>query len=102
MPLICPTLGVHLYLHSFNHFDMLISNIEIPLEGEHRAGLVLSTYDCVLNEEVEIKLSEEHTEYGWFSLKEAALLLSYKYPVKFIEKVKELTMMAVQNYQGKI
>ena len=71
--------------------DTVVSNIEIPLEGEQKAGLVLSIYNCFLRDEANIRLSEEHTESSWFSPKEAAHLLSYKYPVSFTEKVISLT-----------
>lgn len=75
-------------LHSFEPFDMLISNIEIPLDDEQTAGLVLSIYESVIKDYVTIKLSEEHTEYSWFLPQKAALLLAYKYPTSFMEKVR--------------
>ena len=77
-------------LESFEPIDTVVSNIEIPLEGEQKAGLVLSIYNCLLQGEMNVKLSEEHTECSWFSPKEAAHLLSYKYPASFTEKVIKL------------
>jgi 8-oxo-dGTP diphosphatase len=78
-------------LESFEPIDTVVSNIEIPLEGEKKAGLVLSIYTCFPRGEINVRLSEEHTEYCWFSTQEAANLLSYKYPVSFTEKVISLT-----------
>lgn len=78
-------------LESFEPIDTVVSNIEIPLEGEQKAGLVLSIYNCLLKDEEKIRLSEEHTEFSWFSTKEAGQLLSYKYPVSFTERVINLT-----------
>jgi 8-oxo-dGTP diphosphatase len=74
-------------LKLFEPIDTVVSNIEIPLEGEQKAGLVLSIYSCHLRGEMNVRLSEEHTECSWFSPKEAAHLLSYKYPTSFTEKV---------------
>lgn len=78
-------------LESFEPIDTVVSNIEIPLEGKQKAGLVLSIYNCLLKGEENIRLSEEHTEYSWLYPKEAAHLLSYKYPASFTEKVINLT-----------
>lgn len=78
-------------LESFEPIDTVVSNIEIPLEGEQKAGLVLSIYNCHLRSELKVRLSEEHTECSWFSPEEAAHLLSYKYPASFTEKVIKLT-----------
>jgi len=72
-------------LVAVNHLDTVLSNIEIPLENGEYAGLLLSIYDCWIEGSVDIHLSEEHTEYDWFSPAQAAILLSYKYPVVFTE-----------------
>lgn len=74
-------------LESFEPIDTVVSNIEIPLKGGQKVGLVLSIYNCLLRDTDNIRLSEEHTEFSWFSPKEAAHLLSHKYPVSFTEKV---------------
>ncbi len=75
---------------SFKHLATLISNIEIPLTHEKKAGLILSIYGCVLSDPINIQLSSEHTDYAWFSPTEASGMLSYKYPKEFTEKVNKL------------
>jgi len=77
-------------LESLNLLNTVISNIEMPLDDEHKAGLVLSIYDCVIPDQGEIKLSPEHTEYSWFSPEEAAPLLACKYPKSFTDNIKNL------------
>lgn len=46
-------------------------------------GLVLMVYKVKLPKDSKIKLSEEHTDYGWVDKKEAAKRLAYKYPPEF-------------------
>lgn len=77
-------------LDSLEHLTTLISNIEIPLTDEKKAGLILSIYRCALFNSINIELSQEHTDYAWFSPTEAVNLLSYKYPKEFTEKVNTL------------
>jgi 8-oxo-dGTP diphosphatase len=72
---------------AFKPLGTVVSNIEIPLDDERKAGLILSIYSCLIRNEEDVRLSKEHTEYSWCSPKEAAQLLSYKYPASFIEKV---------------
>jgi ADP-ribose pyrophosphatase YjhB (NUDIX family) len=72
------------------HLDTVISNMEIPLESGEKAGLILSIYDCRIEDPVSVHLSEEHTGSGWFDPQEAARLLSYKYPAAFTEKVRSI------------
>lgn len=75
---------------SYKPLDIVISNIEIPLNDKQKAGLVLSIYDCLIKEEVCIQLSEEHSDFSWASPQEAAHLLTHKYPPSFTEKVRDL------------
>ena len=77
-------------LDSVEPWDTLISNIEIPLMGNEKAGLILSIYRCVIGDSVNIQLSEEHTDYAWVFPQEASQRLSYKYPLSFTQKVNEL------------
>lgn len=62
-------------------FIVCLSNRRIPL-NEIDTGLILDVYRCKINSET-ITLSDEHTEYGWFSPAEASELLKVKYPVEF-------------------
>lgn len=79
-------------LDSVEPWDTLISNIEIPLKGDEKVGLILSIYNCVVDDSVNIQLSEEHTDYSWVLPQEASQKLSYKYPLSFTQKVKELNL----------
>lgn len=77
-------------LLSVKPLDIVISNIEIPLNDRRNAGLVLSVYECLIKNDEGIQLSEEHLEYSWVLPREAAHLLTFKYPPSFIEKVRNL------------
>lgn len=74
-------------IRAIKHHSMVLSKIRIPA-GESDTGLILSVYECVVGESV-ISLSEEHTEYAWFSREEAADLLKVKYPAEFTEALLE-------------
>lgn len=65
-------------------FAMVLSNIRIPV-GESDVGLILSVYECVVDEKSAVEISEEHTEYVWIERKEAAELLKVKYPKAFTD-----------------
>lgn len=66
--------------------NMVLSNIRIPLkDGE--VGLILSIYECNIDNKQAFTLSEEHAEYGWFAPKKAAKLLAFKYPSEFTKVV---------------
>ncbi len=73
-------------LQSIQPFSMVLSNIRIPA-GPSDFGLVLASYVCRVNEPADVRLSEEHTEYGWYTMEEAAELLSYKYPKVFTDQL---------------
>ena len=64
-------------------FTAIISNHQIPLEGEQNAGLVLMVYEAKIPVGSDIKLSPEHTEYEWVSGPVAAERLANKYPEQF-------------------
>ena len=70
-------------------FAMVLSNIRIPV-GDSSVGLVLSSYLCSIDENTQIKLSEEHVEFGWFLPYQAVELLKVKYPTEFVEKISSL------------
>lgn len=63
-----------------------IANFRIPVDNKD-VGLLLSVYHCSINTSVEVVLSDEHDSYGWFTVMEAASLLSYKYPKSFITHI---------------
>lgn len=77
-------------IKKFSPFVMVLSkNIRIPV-GKETVGLILSSYICKVNKLPNIKISNEHTEYGWFTLIEAKDLLSFKYPKEFVDKLLDL------------
>lgn len=71
-------------------FAMVLSNIRIPM-GDSSVGLILSSYLCNIDENAQIKLSDEHVEFGWFLPSHAAELLKVKYPTEFVEKISSLS-----------
>lgn len=73
-------------------FLMVLSNIRIPKEGKSY-GLILSTYTCDIDPNEKILLSDEHTDFGWFNLKEASKLFEIKYPKEFTQKIRELNFL---------
>lgn len=73
-------------IKSIKPFTMTLSNIRIP-HGNTDTGLILSVYLCEVGNPVNITLSDEHTEYGWFGSKEANELLKVKYPKEFTDKI---------------
>lgn len=66
-------------------FTAVISNHEIKIADDERAGLLLMIYKVNIPDSSKIKLSEEHTAYEWVSADEAAKRLSYKYPKYFTD-----------------
>jgi 8-oxo-dGTP diphosphatase len=65
----------------------VISNHEIPLENNKRAGLVLMVYRVKIPENSQIVISPEHTAFEWVDREEAALRLQNKYPVEFTQSL---------------
>lgn len=61
----------------------------IPV-GDSDVGVILSAYICEASDDVEVKLSEEHLEAGWFTPQEASHLLQIRYPEEFTEQIKKL------------
>jgi len=77
-------------IQDFSPFTMVLSNnIRIPV-GDKTVGLILSSYVCNVGNVSQIKLSDEHTEFGWFTPQEAEKLLAVKYPQEFVDKISEL------------
>jgi len=75
---------------SSNHFATALSRIRIPLKEGNDVGLILSAYVCQVSDPSSIRLSNEHTESGWFSPKEASEKLKVKYPVEFTDRIATL------------
>lgn len=69
---------------------MVLSNLRIPLGGADSVGLILGVYECKARDVDAIVLSDEHTEYRWFTPKEAGELLAVKYPQHFCELIARL------------
>lgn len=71
-------------INKMEHFTTVISNIRIPYKDSD-TGLILSVYKCLVDDKEisSIKISEEHTDFDWFDLKDARELLKVKYPEEF-------------------
>jgi 8-oxo-dGTP diphosphatase len=66
----------------------VVSNHEIPYGDDDKlAGLVLMVYSVQIPSDAKINISEEHTEYAWFSLADAKEKLAHKYPPEFIAQL---------------
>lgn len=72
----------------FSFFHASIANIEIPTE-DGIVGLALFIYKVKVKDEIEIKISDEHIKYKWFTPKDAAELLKVKYPNDFTDRLLE-------------
>lgn len=77
-------------IKAFRSFSMAVANYRIPF-NESDIGLILWTFICDVEDQIEIKISGEHLAYSWFSPQEASKLLQFKYPKEFTEKISELT-----------
>lgn len=73
-------------ISNIKRLDMVLSNIRIPM-GNDTVGLILAVYECSIPDNITIRLSKEHIEFGWFSIQVTKQLLSIKYPQDFIEKI---------------
>lgn len=73
------------YPHSF-----VISNVSYPVEGGEIVALLLRSYVCTLPNTSNITLSQEHSDYAWFSPKEAGDLLKNKFPEEFCGAIRNL------------
>ncbi len=65
-------------------FDAIISNIKNFTDED--VSWMLLVYNCKIGKG-KIRLSDEHSEYKWTTIKEAKKLLAYKYPKSFIDKL---------------
>ncbi len=76
-------------LQHIKPFITAVSPIRVSTKDNDSLGLIFSIYTCTLQCDDQIKLSNEHTQAGWFSLKEATELLQ-GFPTEFTEKLKTL------------
>lgn len=65
----------------------VISNHQIPLEGDKKAGLVLMVYKVKIPKDSDIKISREHVAYEWVNRAEAKKRLAHKYPREFTDSL---------------
>lgn len=72
---------------------MVLSNIRIPVDDD-TVGLILGVYRCSIREECSVTLSDEHTDYGWFSPQDASIKLAVKYPADFCEQISNMSTSA--------
>lgn len=61
----------------------VVSNHEVPTDDGYLAGLILMVYRVKIPAGSTITISEEHSEYAWFTRAEAAEKLAHKYPPEF-------------------
>ncbi len=72
-------------------FDVSVSNFKIS-HGQH-IPLILMTYICKLKKpERKFKLTNEHAQYEWVNVKNAAVRLSTKFNKSFIVKLLEFLL----------
>jgi 8-oxo-dGTP diphosphatase len=70
-------------------FTMIVTHIRIPTQTND-VGLILSIYRYDMNSTFTPQLSAEHTNFGWFTIPEAAELLKSQYPSEFIDSLAQL------------
>jgi 8-oxo-dGTP diphosphatase len=61
----------------------VVSNHEVVLENDKKAGLLLMIYKVTIPEKTKIIISDEHIGAEWIDKKEAARRLAVKYPPEF-------------------
>lgn len=66
-------------------FTAVVSNIKIPIDNGE-VGLVLMIYTLQLDDDTDIKISDEHISYEWVDSQVAAERLAHKYPAEFTSR----------------
>jgi len=66
-------------------FDAAISNFNKLYTD--KVSLMLIVYRCSLPKDSRFRLSKEHSEWKWMSVKDAKEALSVKYPKVFLDKL---------------
>lgn len=72
-------------LTGLSHFMMVLSSVRIP-RPDGDVGLILTVYRCEIPPFTP-QLSEEHTDFCWFSPEEAKAVLKDRYPPEFIQQL---------------
>lgn len=67
-------------------FSMALSSIRIRVKNGDHVGLIYASYLCKVQSDPLICLSPEHTQFGWFTSKEAARLLA-DFPAELTQKL---------------
>jgi 8-oxo-dGTP pyrophosphatase MutT (NUDIX family) len=70
-------------------FMTIVTDIRIHVQGSD-IGLILSIYRLDLGSSFTPRLSDEHTNFEWFTLLQAAELLKKQYPREFIKSLETL------------
>jgi len=76
-----------------DRLQMTFSKYRIPAGDsglDIDVGVILSTYVCDIATDVEIMLSDESLEWGWFTASEAGQMLGVRYSKEFMDEVGEL------------
>lgn len=68
---------------------MVLSNIRIPVDDDS-VGLILGVFACSIPDDSQISISDEHTDFGWFTATETASMLAVKYPREFCATIAKL------------
>lgn len=68
---------------------MYFTNIRIPFL-DNNVGLIVSVYKCNIFYSFTPRLSNEHSNFGWFNLFETVELLQPQYPPELINNVNSL------------
>jgi hypothetical protein len=85
---VCMLIRVGKY-SNISFYMSILTHIRIPtLDGD--VGLILSIYGGDVDITFTPRLSEEHSNFGWFLAHEAARLLKEQYPPEFTEKLAQL------------
>ena len=72
-------------------FKMVLSDIRLPTpDGD--VGLVLATYFCHVGNEATICLSDEHVDFDWVELSQAAELLAVNFPKELVEALTQVNL----------
>ena len=64
---------------------MVLSNIRIKKIDSLDVGLIYSIYLCDIGPAISVQMSDEHTDFGWFTPQEAANHLKNLYPRELTE-----------------
>lgn len=66
--------------------NMYLTNIRVPFLDSN-VGLIISVYKCNILDSFTPRLSDEHINFGWFTLFETIELLKNQYPSELINNL---------------